>query len=137
MLRPCRAMHISDFPILPMWPHLVIPLYLESLRGRILLILRLRFHCTGSLLIRYESVPIPSRFHCTGSLLIRYESVPFPSRFHCTGSLLIRYKSVPFPRVYTVPVQFRSSAGAKLFLFPSRYKTVPDSRCKVVPDRFI
>ena len=39
-----------------------------------------------------------------------------------------------FPRFYTVPVQFRSSAGAELFLFPSRYKTLPDSRYKVVPD---
>ena len=33
-----------------------------------------------------------------------------------------------------VPVQFRSIAGTKLFLFPSRYKTVPDSRYKTVPD---
>ena len=44
-------------------------------------------------------------------------------RLHCTGSLFIRYMSVPFPRIYTVPVQFQSSAGTILFLFPSRYKT--------------
>ena len=34
-----------------------------------------------------------------------------------------------FARVYTVPVQFWSSSGTKLFHFPSR--------CKVVPDHFI
>ena len=42
-----------------------------------------------------------------------------------------------FPGVYTVPVQFRISAGTKLFLFPSSNKTVPDSSYRVVPDHFI
>ena len=42
-----------------------------------------------------------------------------------------------FLGVYTILVQFRSSAGKKLFLFPSRYNTVADSRYKVVPDHFI
>ena len=39
--------------------------------------------------------------------------------------------------VYTVPVQFRSSAGTQMFLFPGRYKIVPNSRYKVVSDHFI
>ena len=197
---------------------------------------RLRFHCTGSLLVRYKSVPFPrvyivpdhfrsdtkvflslaftlyritfdpiqkcsfpSRLHCTGSLSIRYKSVPFPrvyivpdhfrsdtkvflslaftlyritfdpiqkcsfpSRLHCTGSLLIRYKSVPFPRLYIVPDHFRSDTKVFLSLaftlyritfdpiqkcsFPSRlhctgslsirYKSVPFPRVYIVPDHF-
>ena len=36
-----------------------------------------------------------------------------------------------FSRTYTVPVQFRSSAGTKLFLFPSRYEVVPDTESSV------
>ena len=46
-------------------------------------------------------------------------------------------KVLLFLRIYTVPVQFRSSAGTKLFLFPSRYSTVTDTRYKVVPGHLI
>ena len=37
------------------------------------------------------------RVHTTGSLLIRYKSVPFPSRLHCTGivSKQCRYEAIP------------------------------------------